>query len=196
MRDLKPIIANNISELRKEAGLTQIELAEKLNYSDKAVSKWEHGDSTPDINVLCDIAEIFGVTVDYLTKADHSQEKEELELHVQRQNHFHKVITLICFVLVWFVATVVFVVLNLVTGNDLRTWMTFVYAVPVSFVVLLIFNSIWGAKKFNYFIISGIVWSILICLYLTMLKYNIWLVFIIGIPAQLIIYLWSRLHKK
>ena len=196
MRDLKPIIANNISELRKEAGFTQIELAEKLNYSDKAVSKWEHGDSTPDINVLCDIADIFGVTVDYLTKADHSREKEELELHIQRQNHFHRVVTLMSVVCVWFVATVVFVVLNVLIPHDIRTWMAFLYAVPVSLIVLLVFNTIWGNRKFNYHIISALMWSILICFYLTTLKYNLWLTFTTGIPAQLIIYLWSKLYKK
>jgi transcriptional regulator with XRE-family HTH domain len=71
MEDYKRIIANNITELRKAVPLTQAELAEKLNYSDKAVSKWERGESIPDVIVLKQIAELFGVTVDYLLEDVH-----------------------------------------------------------------------------------------------------------------------------
>ena len=61
MSDIKSIVAKNISELRQKRSMTQLELAEQLNYSDKAVSKWERGDSLPDISVLCDIAALFSV---------------------------------------------------------------------------------------------------------------------------------------
>ena len=60
MEDIKPIIAKNITALRQGAKLTQIELAERLNYSDKAVSKWERAESIPDITVLKTIADMFG----------------------------------------------------------------------------------------------------------------------------------------
>ena len=49
---LKQTVANNIAQLRKSKGLTQLELAERLNYSDKAVSKWERGEGLPDVLVL------------------------------------------------------------------------------------------------------------------------------------------------
>ena len=65
MEDLKLIIAKNISTLRKAAAMTQFELAEKLNYSDKAVSKWERGESLPDVSVLKAIADIFSVDKDF-----------------------------------------------------------------------------------------------------------------------------------
>ena len=48
MNDMKLNIAHNISALRREAGLTQLGLAEELNYSDKAISKWERGESIPE----------------------------------------------------------------------------------------------------------------------------------------------------
>ena len=60
---MKKTISNNMLIYRKRAGLTQAELAEKINYSDKAVSKWERGDGVPDVAVLCEMAEIFGVTL-------------------------------------------------------------------------------------------------------------------------------------
>ena len=77
MEDLKSIIAENITALRKGSSMTQIELAEKLNYSDKAISKWERGESVPDITVLKAIADMFGVTVDYLLVREHIVECEE-----------------------------------------------------------------------------------------------------------------------
>ena len=66
--DTKSIIANNIIELRKSKKWTQIELAEKLNYSDKAISKWERAESLPDVTVLQQIAALFSVSVDYLDR--------------------------------------------------------------------------------------------------------------------------------
>ena len=74
--------------------------------------------------------------------------------------------------------------------------MIFVYAVPLSCIVLLVFNSIWGKVKYNFYLITGLVWSALASLYLSFFTFalsNVWLVFIIGIPGQIIIILWSRL---
>ena len=69
--DLKQTIAKNITALRQGRKMTQIELAEKLNYSDKAISKWERGESIPDVTVLKSIADLFGVTLDYLLQESH-----------------------------------------------------------------------------------------------------------------------------
>ena len=68
MEEVKDIVAKNIHELRKKNNMTQLELAEKLNYSDKTVSKWEKGENSPDITFLVEIANIFGVSLDYLVK--------------------------------------------------------------------------------------------------------------------------------
>jgi len=66
MDELKIVFASNLIKLRTRAGMTQAELGEKLHYSDKSVSKWERGESVPDAYVLKCIAELFGVSVDYL----------------------------------------------------------------------------------------------------------------------------------
>ena len=55
-----------ITSLRKEQGMTQLELAEKMGVTDKAVSKWERDLSCPDVNSLPKLAEIFGISVDEL----------------------------------------------------------------------------------------------------------------------------------
>ncbi len=198
MGDLKPIIAKNISQLRLAAGMTQIELAEKLNYSDKAVSKWERAESVPDVSVLTEIADLFGVSLDYLVRAEHVQKPEETPASSRFKTRNRGFIAGICILLVWLVATTAFVLVEIVTGEIRIHWLVFVYAVPVSMIVWLILNSIWFNRRRNYLIVSLLMWSVLAALYLSLLPFSfkIWLIFAIGIPAQIIIILWSRLHTK
>lgn len=193
MDDLKHIIAHNITELRKASSLTQLELAERLNYSDKAVSKWERAESIPDIAVLKQIADLFGVTVDYLLTKEHNQrDLERVSEKVYKTKKRNRlIVTLLANTLVWLIATMVFVYLGIYTEKLHNLWIIFVYATPVSLVVWLIFNTIWGQRRRNFVIITLLVWSILLAVYLSLLSYNLWLIFILGIPAQIIIFLWS-----
>lgn len=193
MEDLKKIIAKNIQTLRKDAGLTQTQLALQLNYSDKAVSKWERGDSLPDIVVLKQISDLFGVTVDYLLCDVHDlPDTDSSTKRMIRKNRV--IITMLATLLVWFVATAAFVILGLLPYDIPMTWMCFVVAVPVSCIVLLVFNSVWGRHKYNFLIISVLIWSTLLTLFMTLSIKNVYLLFILGIPSQLIVILWSRLE--
>lgn len=192
---IKETVAKNIASLRKQANMTQLQLAEALNYSDKAVSKWERGESLPDISALLNMASLFGVSVDYLVSDDNDKTHKKRASYTKKQKRRHVVITALSVMLVWLIATVVFVNINLIIGFAWHgSWLLFVYAGVISFILLLIFNSIWGRRKLNYLIITFLVWSILAAVYLSALSYNIWLIFIIGIPAQIIILLWSRLN--
>ena len=193
MQDLKPIIAQNIAELRKAASMTQIELATRLNYSDKAVSKWERGESIPDISVLKEIADLFQVKVDYLLQEDHSDAAPEELTPKQRRDHM--IIALLSLSLVWLISTFLFVFLRITLPDVSGLWLSFVYGVPVSAIVALVFNSMWGNPRRNYLIISILVWSLLLSVYLSYPHGMMWLLFLLGIPAQLIIFLWSRLGK-
>jgi len=199
MEDLKQIIAKNIIDLRKRHSITQAELAEKLNYSDKAVSKWERGESIPDIAVLKSIADIFCVKVDYLITAEHTDASLELPKMSKRQKRNRKLIMGMCLMLVWLIATFVFVVLQAALPTAALNWMAFVYAVPASLIVWLIFNSIWFNTKYNFAIISALVWSVLAVIYLSLVcivKVNVWLMFLIGIPAQIIVILWAGIRPS
>ena len=198
MKDIRETIAKNISELRMENGLTQAKLAEALNYSDKAISKWERAESVPDISVLKMLSDYFGVTVDYLVSEVHSadQIKNKNASISRRRNRFF--ITMLATSLVWFIATFVFSVLVMTLDSHVMApWMVFIYAIPASCVVLLVFNSIWGRGKLNYLIITILIWSILLSVYLSFLTvspyHNLWPVFIIGIPAEIIVLTWSGL---
>lgn len=195
MNDLKNIIAANISQLRRDKGITQLELAERLNYSDKAVSKWERGESYPDVATLKEIAELFSVTVDYLLQEEHPQEKTARREYTRKQRRNRVLITAISCVLVWLIATFVFVNIDLLTVDSHAHWLAFIYAVPVTAIVLLIFNSIWGRPRWNFAIISALMWSSLLAICLTMLSANLWLLFLVGIPGQVIIVLWAGIRK-
>lgn len=192
MEDLKHIIAHNLSELRRSASMTQIDLAERLHYSDKAVSKWERGESIPDVSVLKEIADLFGVTVDYLLTEDHTAPRDDVPAGRQ---HRRAVVTLLSVALVWLIATAVFVILGMVLPGMRGEWLAFVYAVPVSAIVLLVFNSLWGRRRRNYSIVSVLVWGLLLSAFLTYPRGMMWMLFLLGIPAQIIIWLWSRLGK-
>jgi len=195
MEDIKNNIALNIIELRKNAGYSQLELAQKLNYSDKAISKWERAESIPDIVVLKQIADIFGVSLDYLITDDHKKQKAKTEELLQSKRKNHIIISSISAFAVWAVAVFVFVILSLTTElSDL--WKIFFYSLPPFFVVILIFNSIWGRRFLNYTIVSLLCWSILLLFYIIFLEKNMLLIFLIGIPAQIIIIITSLFTKN
>lgn len=162
--------------------MTQAQLGEKLNYSDKSVSKWERGESVPDVFVLKQIADLAGVTVDYLITPHLPDEEVAVEKKVHRYSR--RFITLTVLAGIVTLAVLVFVVLWLA---GFFNWLVFVYMVPVLLITLLVLNSVWGDRSWNLYIISGIVWGLISSLYLTMLSHNWWQLFLLGLPAQIII---------
>lgn len=211
MADLKAIVAQNIIDLRRRNNMTQLDLAEKLNYTDKAVSKWERGESLPDIAVLKTIADMFGVSMDYLVSAYHDDpeehqiwlESEEEISEKEKQRHkkalTHAYITGVSVLLVWLLATFAFVMCGMVDPTQSKQWLAFLYAVPISCVVWLIFNSIWFSPRGNFWIISILMWSLFASVHVTCNVFGVhqvWLIYILGIPGQAIILLWSRLFKR
>ncbi|MBO4326887.1 MAG: helix-turn-helix domain-containing protein [Clostridia bacterium] len=198
MEDYKQIIANNISQLRRSKGMTQAELAEKLNYTDKAISKWERGESIPDAVVLKHIADMFGVSVDYLFTKEHRSFFSKTDggiSRLRRRITNRKFIIAICVVLIWLIATLVFVILH-ATVPSAKNLLCFVFALPATFIIWLVLNSLWFKRKRNFLIISLLMWSSLlaICILLQMYSVPVWYILILGIPGQAIIYFWSRIH--
>lgn len=196
MTDMRLIIAKNISSLRKAAAMTQFELAERLNYSDKAVSKWERGESIPDVVVLKEIADIFSVTVDYLLEEEHNAKKSKIPL-IGRRIANRGFITGMSIMLVWLIALILFVagdVLREYTHND--HWLVFLWAVPPTFIVWLVLNSVWFNQRRNFLIVSLLMWSTIACIHISVLvlfSLNIRFIYLLGIPGQVIIFFWSRI---
>lgn len=199
MDDLRLIIAKNISELRRTAEMTQFELAERLNYSDKAVSKWERGESVPDIAVLKNIADIFSVTVDYLLEEAHAKKRfDKPQNKIRLANRGF--ITGMSITLVWLIALLVFV-----TGDMFREQLlgfhrlVFLWAVPITFIVWLVLNSVWFNKRRNFLIISFLMWTSLAAIHVSLIALfdiNVRFIYLLGIPGQIIILFWSFIRSK
>lgn len=195
MKEFETTIASNIIELRTKAGMTQLELAEKLNYSDKSVSKWERAESLPDVLVLRNIADIFGVTLDYLVRPHDPNENVSISIiDSVRTTIPYKIIMGITAVGIFTVALILFVIFWL---QGYIYWQIFIYALPVLMTDLLVLNSVWQEGRYNFIIVSLLVLSIVTTLYVIFLRHNWWQLFLIEIPAEALIVLSFRLfHEK
>lgn len=191
MENLNFMIGKNLQILRKKNSLTQAELAEKLNYSDKAISKWEKGDSLPPIEVFYKLSQLYGVSIDNIVN-EQKIKPHVIESSYLRKRYLH--ITLLSLLAVWLVALVCFVFIHIFT--DKYYPITFAWAVPVSTIVGLVFDVIWNKCKVMFWLISVLVWSILLCLAVQLLHFNVWEILLFGIPLQIAIIIWSRMVKK
>ena len=195
MKELREIIGENLTELRKQKGYTQISLAEKLNYSDKAISKWENGSSLPPIDILLELANLYGVTLDYLVKDSSQKDKKLLKNdNVKRRNHI--LITLLSSVLVWIVATTVYV-FSYIPTKEVSLWTIFLWAVPINAIVLIVFNGIWGKRKYLLPAVMLLVWPLLAAIHLQVLvlypDINLWMIYLLGVPLTVATFLWCKL---
>lgn len=202
---LKSQIGANIALYRKRIGLTQAGLAEKLNYSDKAISKWERGESVPDVLTMVLLAEHFEISVNELLSDPNAlpedSEPGKLEKAMTqvsekalKRKANKNVIQALSSICVWFVALLIFVIIS---SFDLPySWIGFFYAVPINAIVLLSLRSAWHDFRWNRPLISIIMWGFLVALHaslLVFLKFNMWKIFLLGIPGELTIILWFRL---
>lgn len=196
MDNVKNTIAKNITNLRLANNMTQVELGERLNYSDKAVSKWERAESIPDVTVLVEIAKLFGVTLDYLVSGDNA-EVGPADSNAANVKYNRKAITYISENIVWFVAIFAFVITTLITRHITFQWLYFLYSLPIALIVRLVFNTIWFNPRYNYLIISILMWSILIAIQITFFyfKINVALIYLLGVAGQITIILWSFIKK-
>ncbi len=194
MSNINKVIGRNLSMLRKNFKLTQLELAEKFNYSDKSISKWESGESLPSVEVLFDLATFYGVTLNDLSNPEFKVNEKPQKPIRDRLFPAKLIITLLATSVVWLAATIIFVTLQLVCNVNYP--LAFLWAVPLSCIVLVVFNSIWGRNYLLFPILSILVWSTITCIYVQLIKYQLWLIYFLGIPLQVAIILWSALLKS
>ena len=186
MKDIKSIVSSNLSALRKQKGITQAELAERLNYSDKAISRWEKGDTLPDLNVLYEICEFYGITMNDLTSeicvAPQKNETKKL------QKMYRIWICILAAASVLLLATIWFV-LNMVNDNGIH-WIVFLWALPASCAVVMLI----GREIFNW-VIHFVLGSVVVWSAITSIVFHVqfftehgakalWLLFLLGIPLQ------------
>ena len=186
-------IAKNLIYYRKAAGLTQAELAEKINYSDKSVSKWESGNGVPDVYTLVQLANLYGVSINAFVGEDTPvQEKKKVR-------GLHLLIMLLSSGIVWLVAICAFVALQLLKPGG-AWWIVFLYAVVINAVVLLVYAVLWKHRILNFICVSAIIWVAILSLYLTVRAIvlhvggdysGLWSVFLIGVPLQALEVFWT-----
>ena len=190
--DIKECFAQNLIKYRKTLSLTQAELAEKLNYSDKAVSKWERAESVPDIYTLKNIADFFGIKVDVLI-SEPKQERPKINYNLGKKR---TILCLAATAIVWLVAIAFYAFIHIIFPSITQTWLSFIYALPVTSIVLLVFTSVWGKSLGNVIILSALIWTVILTVYLTLLHTlptppsMLWEIFLIGIPAEGVIVFW------
>ena len=199
--EINRVIAKQLTYYRKTAGFTQAELAEKINYSDKSVSKWESGNGVPDVYTLVQLAELYGVTVDAFLGGETPLQMKK------RTKSLHTLIMLLSSGIVWLIATCVFVTLQLIFPGN-QWWMVFLYAVLVNAVVLVVYACLWKYRILNFIALTLLIWVSLACIFLTAFLASKWLgnsvvglwtVFLIGVPLQVLEVLWvffRSLFKK
>lgn len=193
MDELKLITASNLIKLRTEAGMTQAELGARLNYSDKTVSKWERAESVPDAFVLKQLAAIFGVSVDYLL-SEHAEWEPAPRPGQGRKTSFSTgVVTLVSVMGIWTLAVFMFVIFWILGSLQ---WIIFAAAVPVTVITLLVFNCVWRQGRNNVWIVAALVLSVFLLIYLTLLKFNLWQLFLVLVPAEIIVFLSFRIRKR
>ena len=194
---MKLVVASNLIRLRQAAGMTQAELGEKLNYSDKTVSKWERGESMPDVYVLSRLAQIYGLTVNDLIRDESAWQdpaaKAKAEERAAAPTFSSGMVTLVAIVGLWTMAVILFVVFWLVL--DQLVWLIFACAVPVSLVTLLVLNSVWNRGRHNVLIVMVLVAAVVTLIFLFFIRSNPWQLFLILIPAEVLVFLCFHIRR-
>ena len=183
---LRRTVSGNIAAYRKAAHDTQLDLAVKLNYSDKSVSKWERGESLPDIYILTQIADLYGITVSNLIG--------EVEPPKEAKPHYHLFILALSIALVFAVAATLFVIFKL-AGIPFSAWLFFIYAIPVAAIISIVFTSLWWNIFWQAVSISVLIWSLGLCIFLSVPLRNVHLVFVVCAAMQILTVLWELFRK-
>ncbi len=206
--ELKIAVGANIARLRRERGMTQADLAERINYSDKAVSKWERGESLPDVLTLLNLARVLDTDLNTLGGCTVQRENEALpepEMPAEPAQNKEKrryradkgVIQKLSSILVWVVALFLYMVLDAFSVGNL--WLLFVAAVPANAIVLLSLRSAWKLYGLNRILISVIMWGVLLTVYLLLLvtaKVNVWRILPMGLLGQAAVILWFKMFRN
>ncbi len=199
--DIKDNLAQNLVRYRKTVNLTQIEFAEKFNYTDKAVSKWERGESIPDLIVLKQIADFYNVTIDDLIK----EPTDNKPIFIKNLLKRRVILELALAVVVCIIAVLVYSLLLIITP-DLggKAWLAFIYGLIIMSILFVIFSAVWKQRTFTIISSSALTWSTLLAVFLTLLTLlpsppsALWMIFLIGVPVQaflILLFSYGRLKK-
>ncbi len=190
------LLAKNLVYYRKASGLTQLELAEKFNYSDKSISKWERGEGFPDVFVLKSLADFYGITVDDFYLEEHK--KISVKHSQKRKQIFIRLLSIGIGMLVTFLT---FFLLDTLLPKDaaFKPWLVFIYGLVVCSIIWLVWEFIYHKRFIRMFAVSSLVWTSALAIFLTFLivmNLPLYFIFIVAIPLQILEILWYFFRRK
>ena len=164
--EIKKILGQRLTEARMACGITQLSLAEKLNYSDKAVSKWERGESLPDVLTIMQIGEALGVTMSYLLGEEDKPKTPDRIVNERRSKRSISVfVPLVSAIGIYFIASVLFLIFKQIPSVAPYADYSFLFALPVVFITLSVFSFIWWHNISQCICLSILIWSIFASIY-------------------------------
>lgn len=191
MDELKDSIAKNLVQLRTQARLTQLQLAKLINYSDKAVSKWERGEAIPDLRTLIRLSSIYGVSLDDIVKDSGVAQVAQPKKRISGIRAF---IVSMAAVLVWFVATGIFMIFYFITHTEPYAWLVFVVAPLPTAIVFTVFSVMWGNRLTQAISCSLIIWACALILHIFVTTFatfdKMYYVYVVAGVFELLIILW------
>lgn len=193
INECRLVVASNIIRLRTSAGMTQAELGEKLNYSDKSISKWERAAALPDVLVLHQMGQLFGVNVDYFL-SEHGEKDPPRSGEVPDGYINYPAIIKVTLAAIWAVAVLAFVIIWM--AADSFCWLLFGGALVCTVLVWIILNSVWCHGRGNVWLSMLLAASVIVLFYLIFMQSNIWQLFLVLIPAEAVVYFSFRIRKK
>ena len=195
MANIKETLRTNLVKLRKERKWTQMELAEKIGYSDKAISRWETGEVNPDIEVIDKLAELYGIEISVFFSEYNSK---EYKAQTSKENQLGRkmAVSLLAIVALWYIGIMMHIYSSTFRVSESRSWLIFIWLIPITFILCAVLNAKWGNSVLGIVFYSLICWSLLTAIYLQYLDYNIYLLFISGVPIQVAIFLLPYIRKK
>ena len=193
------LLAKNLAYYRKASGLTQLELADKFNYSDKSVSKWERGEGFPDIFVLKSLADFYGITVDDFYQNEHKAVK--VSQNKKRKQTYLKLLSI---GINWLVTVLTFFLLNTLLSRfapdaPFESWLTFIYGTLTTGIILLVWEFIYHNRFLRMIAASIIIWTAALSLFLTFLvvmNLPLPLLFIVAIPLEVLEIIWYLFRRN
>lgn len=185
--EIRKNFSNNLVRLRKLKKLNQNDLAKEFNYSNKAISKWETGETIPDIVMLKQIADFFQITLDELITSENiCKEKEKRKKR--------KLITYASAGLSYLVAAIVFLILEICHVPN--SYLCFLIAIPTSAIVLIVFTKLWFEKIYLFFSILILIWSLFLIVLIILPKTFIIPSIIIAIILTVLFAIFLKIDKK
>ncbi len=201
LEELTHIVAKNLTYYRKLNHLTQLDLAEKISYSDKAISKWERAEALPDVYILTLFADIFHITVNDLLTEKSIKEIEHQEKEIKKSFLYNKfVISLLAAGLVLFIAVVLFAFTKIIAPKVSFSWLYFIDALPIISIIYIVFSKLYWKPWARFISISFLNWSLALAIYLSLdvffnIKY-LWMLFIIAAAFEVLVIFWYLRKRK